>query len=64
MRPVRGLADYAEKHGANFGRIETVAEVDGSVLALDLKVQAVLDMVQSVATSREAYRSQWSTPYG
>ncbi|WP_086608613.1 DEAD/DEAH box helicase [Erythrobacter donghaensis] len=61
---LRGLADYAEKHGANFGRIEAVAEVDGSVLVLDLKAQGVRDMVRTVATSREAYRSQWGTPYG
>ena len=61
---LRGLADYAEKHGANFGRIEAVAEVDGRVLALDLKAQGVRDMVRSVATSREAYRSQLSTPHG
>ena len=61
---LRGLADYAEKHGANFGRIEAAAEVDGSVLVLDLKAQAVRDMVRTVATSREAYRSQWSAPYG
>jgi hypothetical protein len=60
---LRGLADYAEKHGANFGRIEAVAEVDGSVLALDLKAQDVRDMVRSVATSREAYRSKLSQPY-
>ena len=61
---LRGLADYAEKHGANYGRIEAVAEVDGSVLALNLMAQEVRDMVRSVATSREAYRSNLSTPYG
>ena len=61
---LRGLADYAEKHGTNFGRIEAVAEVDGSVLALNLMAQEVRDMVRSVATSREAYRSNLSTPYG
>lgn len=61
---LRGLADYVEKHGENYGRIEAVAEVDGSVLALDLKSQGVREMVRSVATSREAYRSQWGTPYG
>jgi hypothetical protein len=60
---LRGLADYAEKHGANFGRIEAVAEVDGTVFALDLKAQHVRDMVRSVATSREAYRSPMSAPY-
>jgi len=61
---LRGLADYAEKHGANYGRIEAIAEVDGSVLVLDLKAQAVRDTVRGVATSKEAYRNQLSRPYG
>lgn len=60
---LRGLADYAEKHGANFGRIEAVAEVDGSVLMLDLKRQDVRDMVRNVATSKDAYRNDLSRPY-
>lgn len=60
---LRGLADYAEKHGTNFGRIEAVAEVDGSVLTLDLKAQYVRDMVRSVATSREAYRTPLAKNY-
>lgn len=61
---LRGLADYAEKHGVNFGRIEAVAEVDGSVLALDLKAQDVRDMVRRAATARDAYRSRFSAAYG
>jgi len=61
---LRGLADYAEKHGSNFGRIEAVAEVDGEVLALDLKAQDVREMVRGAATSRDAYRSELSKPYG
>lgn len=60
---LRGLADYTEKHGANFGRIEAVAEVDGKVLALDMKAQKVREMVRSVATSRDAYRSEFSSSY-
>lgn len=27
---LRGLADYVEKHGADYDRIEAVAEVDGN----------------------------------
>ena len=50
---LRGLADYVEKHGSNFGRIEAVAELDGSVLVLDLKAQNVRDMVRGVANSKE-----------
>lgn len=60
---LRGLADYTEKHGAVFGRIEALAEIDGSVLVLDLKAQDVRDMVRNVATSKEAYRSKLSRPY-
>jgi len=61
---LRGLADYAEKHGANFERIVAVAEVDGNLFALDLMAQEVRDLVRSVGTSKEAYRSPLSTPYG
>lgn len=61
---LRGLADYAEKHGTNFGRIEAVAEVDGSVLSLDLTAQDVRDLVRDAATSKDAYRSELSKPYG
>lgn len=61
---LRGLADYAEKHGSNYGRIEAVAEVDGSVLVLDLKESDVREMVRSLPTSREAYRSNLSKQYG
>jgi len=61
---LRGLADYAEKHGANYGRIEAVAEVDGSVLVLDLKAQDVRDTMRGVAASKEVYRSQLSRPSG
>lgn len=60
---LRGLAAYAEKHGANYGRIEALAEVDGQLLMLDLKSHEVRDMVRDVATSRDAYRSPLSAPY-
>lgn len=33
---LRALADYAEKYGAEFLRVESVAEVDGRLRALDL----------------------------
>ena len=60
---LRGLADYIEKHGANYGRIEAVAEVDGSYRALDLKVQEVRDLVRGVQSAKEAYLNSLSTAY-
>ncbi|GGE21413.1 hypothetical protein GCM10011529_30050 [Polymorphobacter glacialis] len=60
---LRGLANYAEKHGSKFGRIQAVAEVDGSTLMLDLKAEDVRQLVRSVPNSREAYRSPLSAPY-
>lgn len=44
---LRGLADYVEKHGADFGRIEAVAEVDGSYRVLDLKAAEVRELVRA-----------------
>ncbi|MDO3394910.1 DEAD/DEAH box helicase family protein [Nocardioides sp. SOB44] len=38
---LKGLAQYAEKHGDAYARIDAVAEVKGKLLALDLKSEAV-----------------------
>lgn len=61
---LRGLADYVEKHGADFGRIEAVAEVDGTYRVLDLKAEKVRDLVRDVLTAREAYLHPLSAVYG
>jgi type III restriction enzyme len=61
---LRGLADYVEKHGAEFGRIEAVAEVDGSFRALDLKAGKVREMVRRVLSAKEAYLDPLSAVYG
>lgn len=61
---LRGLADYVEKHGTQFGRIEGVAEVNGGYRTLNLKSAEVRDLVRKVTTSREAYLDPLSLPYG
>ncbi len=61
---LRGLADYVEKHGADFGRIEAVAEVDGSYRALDLKAAEVRELVRRVTSAKEAYLDPLSATYG
>jgi type III restriction enzyme len=42
---LKGLAAYAAEHGDQFNRIESVAEVDDVLLALDLKSSAIRDAV-------------------
>ncbi len=48
---LRGLADYAEKHSAEFHRIDAVIELDGKVLALDLRSESVRQAVKTVVDS-------------
>jgi type III restriction enzyme len=61
---LRGLADYVEKHGADYGRIEAMAEIDGSYRSLDLKLEEVRNMVRTVLSAKEAYLDPLSKPYG
>lgn len=61
---LRGLADYVEKHGEHFCRIEAVAEVDGTFRVLNLKAGEVRDLVRRVTSSKEAYRDPLSGVYG
>lgn len=61
---LRGLADYTEKHGSSFGRIETVAKVDGSYRVLNLKVDEVRDLVRRLTSAKEAYLDPLSGVYG
>jgi len=61
---LRGLADYVEKHGADYGRIEAVAEIEGNYRALDLKLVEVREMVRRVFSAKEAYLDPLSTVYG
>ena len=49
----RGLAEYAEKHGLNFGRIEIVhIGAGGKILRLNLLDDGVRANVKTVASSQ------------
>lgn len=61
---LRGLADYTEKHGSHFDRIEAVAKLDGSYRVLDLKAAEVRDLVRRVTSAKEAYLDPLSAVYG
>lgn len=60
---LRGLADYTEKHGEHFGRIEAVAKLDGSYRMLDLKRAEVREMVRQMTSAKEAYLDPLSVSY-
>lgn len=61
---LRGLADYTEKHGSHFGRIEAVAKVDSSYRVLDLKAANVRELVRSAMSAKEVYLDPLSAAYG
>ena len=42
---LKGLAEYAARHGDFFDRIDSVAEVDGNPMALDLRSEVVRQAV-------------------
>jgi type III restriction enzyme len=45
---LKGLADYASVHGDDFDRIDAVVEIDGNLLALDLRSESVREEVAKV----------------
>jgi type III restriction enzyme len=47
----KGLADFAEKHGGQFGRIEIIAEYGGSSYSLDLKDESIRQKVFRTTTA-------------
>jgi type III restriction enzyme len=53
---LQGLARYAETHGANFSRIEAMAEVDGTYRCIDLKDPDIREAVLQFDNARRAYR--------
>lgn len=57
---LQGLAGYAAEHGTAFNRIDAVAEVDGNLLALDLKSEAVRAAVGALgdASVKDCYLDQ------
>ncbi|AXK41038.1 DEAD/DEAH box helicase family protein [Erythrobacter aureus] len=61
---LRGLADYTEKHGAHYRRIEAVARLDGTYRVLNLKSSDVREMVRQMTSAKQAYLDALSAVYG
>lgn len=64
LSKLRGLTDYAEQYGAEFHRIESVAEIaGGTVRVLDLKVAAVREAIRGAADAEALYHSDIASNY-
>ncbi|HIH02875.1 MAG TPA: DEAD/DEAH box helicase family protein [Methanoregulaceae archaeon] len=60
---LRGLARFAETYGSDFGRIDAIAEVDGTLKVLDLTRQAVRDAVKASGDAASLYTSTSARDY-
>ena len=61
---LRGLAEFAEKHGESFYRIESVARIPGGVLrVLDLTEPSIREAVAKAHDAESLYRSDAAADY-
>jgi type III restriction enzyme len=60
---LKGLVEYADKHGNLYTRIEAVSEVDGTYRVLDLKDPAVREMVNKAERAKTAYDHELARDY-
>ena len=54
---LRGLAEYAQAHGDDFGRIEAVAEIEGQLRVLDMKNDVVRAGVHAAQDAESLYKA-------
>lgn len=60
---LRGLADFAEEFGSEFHRIESVAEVEGTLRVLDITRKQVRESTRATNDSKSLYVSDKATNY-
>ena len=60
---LRGLADFAEKYGWEFRRVESVAETDGKLRVLDLTKHNVRQAVREAVSAKGLYESDLASDY-
>lgn len=63
MPKLRGLADFVEKYGDEFRRIESVAETNGVYRVLDLKRDQVRAAIRQVEDAKSLYESDLASDY-
>ena len=61
---LQALAEFAEKYGAEFHRIEALAEVDGRMRVIDMKLEAVRQSILfDKKSAADIYRSDVAVNY-
>lgn len=60
---LRGLADFAEKFGEDFRRIESVAETGGKLRVLDRTKDHVREAVRIASDARSLYEADLANDY-
>ncbi|MCE0486369.1 hypothetical protein [Ornithinimicrobium sediminis] len=60
---LRGLAEFAEEHGQQYGRIESVAKVAGDLRVLDMTKPHVRSAVRQTEDAKALYTGDVATDY-
>jgi type III restriction enzyme len=63
MPKLRGLADFAEAFGSEYGRIEAVAKVGETLRVLDLTKQSVRQSIRDASDAKAVYESEAAVNY-
>ena len=60
---LKGMADYAEKHGGHYRRIEAIAKIGTGFRVLDLTDATTREAVQSASNAEAVYKSKIGHDY-
>ena len=60
---LKGLSRYAENHSEDFRRIEAVADVSGTLRALDLTREDVREEIMKAESAEALYEGALATDY-
>ncbi|WP_199178331.1 hypothetical protein, partial [Mycobacterium hubeiense] len=63
MPKLRGLADFAEAFGSEYGRIEAVAKVNDTLRVLDLTKEPVRQAIRDASDAKALYESGAAVDY-
>lgn len=60
---LRGLADFAEKYGGSYGRIEAVSKIGDTLRVLDITKPSVRQAIRDAEDAKSVYESNAATHY-
>ncbi|PXX25858.1 DEAD/DEAH box helicase [Thalassospira sp. 11-3] len=60
---LKGLADYAEKNGSHYCRIEAIAKVENKYRILDLTCASTREVIREASSAEVLYKSEFGHDY-